>query len=156
MPSMTDFQSVKASQQKAMDMSEKLAISILNSPINYEAKKRRSIQGGGGSSPANNTFQSMHKSNGNASSTAIYNTMMIETGNFHRQQSIERTQVQVGLSLNETSIRPNEKNQMITSVATSGFGYPPSGQGMGYFTSVNSPVSNSISDKSNFAQSKNH
>lgn len=35
-------------------MSEKLAISILNSPINYEAKKRRSIQGG--SSPANNTF----------------------------------------------------------------------------------------------------
>jgi hypothetical protein len=61
-------------------MSEKLAISILNSPINYEAKKRRSIQGG--SSPANNTFQSLHKSNGNASSTAIYNTMMIETGNF--------------------------------------------------------------------------
>jgi len=36
---------------------------------------------------------------------------------------------------------------MITSVATSGFGYPPSGQGLGYYTSVNSPGSNSNSDK---------
>jgi hypothetical protein len=75
---------VKDEKQKALEMSEKLAISILNSPINYEAK-RRSIQG---SSPANNTFQSMHRqpSNGGGagSSAAIYNTMMIETGNFYK------------------------------------------------------------------------